>query len=55
MRQLGIIEQISIDGVIQASGGPDEEADYAHGGWTVPHFDPAVSETRDDRRTGECT
>ena len=44
MRQLRIIEHISIDGVIQAPGGPDEEPDYDYGGWVMPHFDPAVGE-----------
>lgn len=42
MRKLKIIEHISLDGVIQAPGGPTEDGDYPHGGWTVPHRDPAV-------------
>ncbi len=29
MRKIKIIEQISLDGVIQASGGRDEDGDYA--------------------------
>lgn len=37
-----IIEQISLDGVIQAPGGPTEDGDSPHGGWTAPHRDPAV-------------
>ena len=36
MRKIRIIEHISLDGVIQAPGGRDEDGDYAHGGWTVP-------------------
>ncbi len=44
MRTLRIIEHVSLDGVIQAPGGPDEEPDYEHGGWAVPHHDPAVGE-----------
>lgn len=28
MRMIRIIEQISLDGVIQAPGGPDEDGDY---------------------------
>ncbi|MEZ5935367.1 MAG: dihydrofolate reductase family protein [Alphaproteobacteria bacterium] len=47
MRKITIIEQISLDGVIQAPGGPDEEPDYEYGGWVVPHFDPAVGEAID--------
>lgn len=47
MRSIRIIENISLDGVIQAPGGPDEDGEYEHGGWTVPHFDPAVGEAID--------
>jgi dihydrofolate reductase len=44
MRKLKILEHISLDGVIQAPGGPNEDRDggYAYGGWSVPHADPAV-------------
>jgi dihydrofolate reductase len=42
-----IIEHISLDGVIQAPGGPNEDGDYPHGGWAVPHYDPAVGEVID--------
>ena len=44
MRKIRIIEHISLDGVIQAPGGPGEDGDYPHGGWAVPHADPAVGE-----------
>ena len=47
MRRIRIIEHISLDGVIQAPGGPKEDGDYPHGGWAVPHSDPAVGETID--------
>jgi dihydrofolate reductase len=47
MRKVRIIEQISLDGVIQAPGGPNEDGDYPYGGWAVPHFDPAVGEAID--------
>ncbi|MFF5672384.1 dihydrofolate reductase family protein [Streptomyces hygroscopicus] len=35
---------ISLDGVVQAPGGPDEDTDggFAHGGWSHPFFDPEV-------------
>ncbi|MGH7133491.1 MAG: dihydrofolate reductase family protein [Phycisphaerales bacterium] len=42
MRKIRIIELISLDGVIQAPGGPGEDGDYRHGGWTVPFADPAI-------------
>ncbi len=46
MRQLRIMEHVSLDGVIQAPGGPDEDRDgqFEHGGWAMPHADPAVGE-----------
>lgn len=49
MRKIRIIEHISLDGVIQAPGGPDEDRDgnFEHGGWAVPHSDPAVGEAID--------
>lgn len=47
MRTIRIIEHISLDGVIQAPGGPDEDGDYQHGGWSVPHHDEAVGEAID--------
>ena len=33
---------ISLDGVVQAPGGKDEDADggFQHGGWSVPFFEP---------------
>src|ERR1700688_4781634 len=44
MRKIRIIEQSSLDGVIQAPGGRDEDGDYAHGGWAMPYFDTAMGE-----------
>src|SRR3954470_19450532 len=37
-----ISEFISLDGVIQAPGGPEEDTDggFAHGGWSLPFFHP---------------
>ncbi|MET8755291.1 dihydrofolate reductase family protein [Streptomyces sp. NPDC004667] len=39
-----ISEFISLDGVVQAPGGPEEDVDggFAHGGWSQPFFDPEV-------------
>lgn len=36
MRKIRIAQHISLDGIIQP-GGPDEDSDYAHGGWTAPY------------------
>jgi dihydrofolate reductase len=40
MRKLIVSEFITLDGVIQAPGGADEDRDggFAHGGWTRPYW-----------------
>lgn len=45
VRKIRIFEHISLDGVIQAPGGPGEDGDYKHGGWSVPFADSIVGET----------
>jgi dihydrofolate reductase len=42
MRKIRIIEHISVDGVIQAPGGAEEDPSggFAYGGWAGPHADP---------------
>jgi dihydrofolate reductase len=50
MRKLIVAEHISLDGVIQAPGGPKEDTsgDFRLGGWTVPYVDEAVGQTLQD-------
>src|SRR5258708_8085431 len=40
MRKLIVSEFISLDGVIQAPGGADEDTEggFRHGGWTMPYL-----------------
>jgi len=46
MRKINVIEFVSLDGVIQGPGGPEEDTSggFAYGGWIIPHSD-AVSST----------
>ena len=46
MRKIIIQEFISLDGVIQAPGGPEEDPsnDFQYGGWTAPYFYKADEE-----------
>lgn len=41
MRKIIVLEFITLDGVMQAPGGPKEDpsGDFKYGGWTVPYFD----------------
>jgi dihydrofolate reductase len=41
MRKINVLEFVSLDGVIQAPGGPEEDTSggFEYGGWTVPHGD----------------
>jgi len=42
--QVKVYEFMSLDGVVQAPGGPEEDTDggFTQGGWSMPYFDPEV-------------
>jgi len=41
MRKITVLEHITLDGVIQAPGGPEEDPSesFAYGGWAAPYHD----------------
>ena len=47
MRKLIVHEFVSLDGVLQAPGGKDEDRDggFAYGGWTLPYWDDAIGQS----------
>jgi len=44
MRKIIVLEHISLDGVIQGPGGPEEDPSngFAYGGWAAPYDDEAI-------------
>lgn len=47
MRKLIVHEFVTLDGVMQAPGGKDEDRDggFAHGGWTIPYWHDDIGNT----------
>jgi dihydrofolate reductase len=46
MSRIVVVNNVSLDGVMQAPGRPDEDVrgGFAHGGWAVPYFDAVMGE-----------
>lgn len=51
MRKLIVLTFVSLDGVMQAPGGPQEDTSggFAQGGWSVGYWDDALSQTMDEQ------
>lgn len=54
MRKLIAITQLSVDGVMQGPGGPDEDPTngFNSGGWAMPYVDDAVSQVLQETVAG---
>jgi dihydrofolate reductase len=50
MRKLIVSTFLTLDGVIQAPGGPgeDDSGDFAHGGWSVNYWDEQMGQVMDE-------
>ncbi len=46
MRKLGVVEFVTLDGVMQGLGGPDEDRQggFEHGGWGAPYGDEVMAQ-----------
>jgi dihydrofolate reductase len=55
MRKIIAITQLTLDGVMQAPGGPEEDprSGFTHGGWAMPFVDDALSQALDETIAGE--
>jgi dihydrofolate reductase len=44
MRRVNVVERVTLDGVMQAPGAPDEDRSdgFEHGGWAAPYDDAAL-------------
>ena len=55
MRKIIAITQVTLDGVMQAPGGPEEDPSggFTHGGWAMPLIDDTVGRVADEMMAGE--
>lgn len=56
MRKIVVINQLTLDGVMQAPGRPDEDTrgGFEHGGWAVPRSDETMVAKMGERMGSEC-
>ncbi len=51
MRKIIVLTFVTLDGVMQAPGGPgeDDSGNFNYGGWTVPYFDDSLGEVMNEQ------
>jgi hypothetical protein len=54
VRKLIVNNSVTLDGVMQAPGRPDEDrrGGFRHGGWAVPYADPVMAEAAAEGMSG---
>lgn len=54
MRKIVVLTFMSLDGVMQAPGGPDEDTSngFQYGGWTAPYFDDEAGKIMTKQMSG---
>ena len=55
MRKIIAITQVTLDGVMQAPGGPQEDPrnGFTHGGWAMPFLDDGLNQAIDETIAGQ--
>jgi len=55
MRKIIAITQVTLDGIMQAPGGPEEDprGGFTQGGWVAPFFDEALDEALSEIMSGD--
>jgi hypothetical protein len=55
MRRIVAITQLTLDGVMQGPGGPEEDRSngFTHGGWAMPFLDDALKKAISETIAGD--